>query len=91
MIERLYEGRTAWAPAVPGEKGQPHPRGKPGLWVKSTPPQYEVFAPAGRVLTATGTHSAMAWSAKEARELEGSTEPCLARDCDLCEPGADGR
>jgi hypothetical protein len=86
-IVKLHEGRASWVPALPGEDGVPHPRGKPGLWTKHEPPQYEVFAPPGQVLSATRTHSAMAWRIEEAREMERSTEPCEAgAECDICHP-----
>ena len=56
----------------------------PGQW-----PRYEVSAPSGFVFSDHGTHSLVAFSAKERDSyLRSRVERCQDPECDYCEEGA---
>lgn len=56
----------------------------PGQW-----PRYEVSAPSGFVFSDHGTHSLVAFTAKERDSyLRSRVERCQDPECDYCEEGA---
>lgn len=86
-IEKLDEGKYAYAPAQPGDDPKLQKVDRHGRLVTRVPnPQYEVCAPDGHVIAGYDTHSLLAFSLKEAREYAAlGSEECGNEECDVCQ------